>query len=56
MRCVAEAGGTVTAHCEQGDEIEKLRNSFFIQNNTSPLYHALSRPSVTEAGCSGKSN
>ncbi|MFZ0471873.1 MAG: dihydropyrimidinase, partial [Bacteroidales bacterium] len=49
MRCVAEAGGTVTAHCEQGDEIEKLRNSFFIQNNTSPLYHALSRPSVTEA-------
>jgi dihydropyrimidinase len=49
MKCVAEAGGTVTAHCEQGDEIEKLRNSFFVQNNTSPLYHALSRPAVTEA-------
>ena len=44
MKCVAEAGGIVTAHCELGDEIEKLRNSFFSQNNTSPFYHALSRP------------
>ena len=50
MRCVAEAGGTVTAHCELGDEIENLRNSFFSQNNTSPVYHALSRPPMLEAG------
>ncbi len=49
MECVAEAGGTVTAHCEMGDEIEKLRCTFFSQNNTSPYYHALSRPATLEA-------
>jgi dihydropyrimidinase len=49
MKCVAEAGGTVTAHCELGDEIEKLRTSFFSHNNTSPLFHALSRPATAEA-------
>jgi dihydropyrimidinase len=49
MRCVAEAGGIVTAHCELGDEIEKLRNSFFSQNNISPYYYALSRPAALEA-------
>jgi dihydropyrimidinase len=49
MECVAEAGAIVTAHCELGDEIEKLRNSFFSQNNTSPYYHALSRPAAAEA-------
>ncbi len=49
MKCVAEAGGIVTVHCELGDEIEKLRNSFFSQNNTSPYYHALSRPAALEA-------
>jgi len=50
MKCVAEAGGIVTVHCELGDEIEKLRSSFISQNNTSPLYHALSRPPALEAG------
>jgi dihydropyrimidinase len=50
MRCVAESGGTVTAHCELGDEIEKLRNEYSDQNNTSPYYHALSRPPELEAG------
>jgi len=49
MECVAEAGGIVTVHCEMGDEIEKLRNTFFSQNNTSPNYHALSRPAALEA-------
>jgi dihydropyrimidinase len=49
MRSVAEAGGMVTVHCELGDEIEKLRNSLFSQNNTSPYYHALSRPAATES-------
>ena len=50
MKCVAEAGGTVTAHCELCDEIEKLRNKYSDQINTSPYYHALSRPSRLEAG------
>jgi dihydropyrimidinase len=49
MKSVAEAGGIVTAHCELGDKIEKLRNSFFSQNNTSPYYHARSRPAGAEA-------
>lgn len=49
MRCVAEAGGMVTVHCELGDEIEKLRRGFFKRHNTSPYYHALSRPSPLEA-------
>jgi dihydropyrimidinase len=50
MKCVAEAGGIVTAHCELDDEIEKLRNEYSDQNNTSPYYHALSRPPELEAG------
>jgi dihydropyrimidinase len=50
MECVAEAGGIVTAHCELGDEIKKLGNEYSDQNNTSPYYHALSRPSELEAG------
>lgn len=54
MECVAEAGGIVTAHCELGDEIEKLRNAFFSQNKTSPIYHALSRPAACEAEAVGK--
>lgn len=50
MKCVAEAGGLVTVHCELGDEIETLRNSYIRQKNTLPLYHALSRPPAFEAG------
>jgi dihydropyrimidinase len=49
MKCVAEAGGMVTVHCEQGDEIEKLRNRYSDRNSTSPYYHALSRPAALEA-------
>jgi dihydropyrimidinase len=50
MKCVAEAGGMVTVHCELGNEIEKLRDLFVSQNNASPYYHALSRPPALEAG------
>ncbi|WP_173074088.1 dihydropyrimidinase [Tenuifilum thalassicum] len=49
MHAVAKHGGIVLAHCEKGDEIEQLRNSFYEQGNTSPKYHALSRPSHLEA-------
>lgn len=49
MKAVGNAGGIVAIHCEQGDEIEKLRTKFSSKGNTSPLYHALSRPAHMEA-------
>jgi len=49
MKAVAQAGGMVTAHCEEGDEIESLRDSYFNGGHTSPRYHALSRPARLEA-------
>jgi dihydropyrimidinase len=49
MKVVAKAGGMVTIHCEEGDEIEELRALYFNENKTSPLYHALSRPAHLEA-------
>jgi len=49
MKAVGKAGGTVTVHCEEGDEIERLRDSFIHDGHTLPLYHLLSRPSRLEA-------
>ncbi len=49
MRAVAQAGGMVTVHCEDGDKIELLRNKLFEQGKRSPHYHPLSRPSEAEA-------
>jgi dihydropyrimidinase len=49
MKAVSEAGGIVTIHCEDGNAIEKLRTKYFNEGNISPLYHALSRPSLMEA-------
>jgi dihydropyrimidinase len=49
MAAVAKAGGMVTVHAELGDEIELLRNKFYSEGKTEPLYHPLSRPSYTES-------
>lgn len=49
MRVVGKAGGIVTAHCELGDEIEALRDSFANEGKLSPEYHPLSRPNELEA-------
>ena len=49
MKVVGKAGGTVTVHCEEGDEIERLRNHFFRSDPANPLCHALSRPADMEA-------
>ncbi|HHN48321.1 MAG TPA: dihydropyrimidinase [Bacteroidales bacterium] len=49
LNVVGKKGGIVAVHCEAGDEIEKLRNKFFSRGQTSPYYHALSRPAETEA-------
>ncbi len=49
MKSVAGAGGIVTVHCETGDEIEKLRNSYYAEGYAEPFYHHLSRPAQTES-------
>lgn len=49
MTAVGRAGGIVTVHCEEGDKIEQLREEYYRDNHTSPLYHALSRPAHLEA-------
>lgn len=49
METVGKAGGMVTAHCEEGDKIEHLRNSLIAEGKTTPEYHPLSRPSHLEA-------
>lgn len=49
MKAVSAAGGMLTVHCEDGKEIEKLRSRYISEGHTSPLYHALSRPSKLEA-------
>ena len=49
MSAVGKAGGIVTVHCEEGDEIENLRDRYYRSNHTTPLYHALSRPANLEA-------
>jgi dihydropyrimidinase len=50
MNAVGTADGTVTVHCESGDEIDILRNKFFAQHHIEPKYHPLSRPAELEAG------
>ena len=49
MQAVAEAGGMVTIHCEDGDEIEILRNRLYNEQKRSPRFHPLSRPPELEA-------
>jgi dihydropyrimidinase len=49
LRVAGKAGRVVAVHAEMGDEIEKRRNEFYSRGNTSPYYHALSRPDETEA-------
>jgi dihydropyrimidinase len=49
LKIVGSGGGIVAVHCEMGDEIEAVRDQFFRDGKTTPLYHALSRPPETEA-------
>jgi dihydropyrimidinase len=48
MRLVGEHGGVVTLHAENGLVIEQLIREALAQGNTSPRYHALTRPSIME--------
>jgi len=49
MKAVGKSGGMVTAHCELGDDIEKLRNELENENKLSVQYHPISRPAKLEA-------
>ncbi len=49
MEVVAKEGGLVLAHCETGEEIDRLRNRFFAEGNTHPSFHPKSRPPHTES-------
>lgn len=49
MQVVGKSGGLVIAHCEIGDEIEVLRDTFAEEGKVSPAYHPLSRPANSEA-------
>jgi dihydropyrimidinase len=48
MQVAAETGALVMVHAENGDAIEVLMAEAIAAGNTSPLYHALSRPPETE--------
>ena len=49
MKAVGKYGGLVTAHCELGEDIEKLRDIFAKQGKLKPKFHPLSRPEKLEA-------
>ncbi len=48
LETAGKAGALVTAHCEEGDEIEALKERLFREGKRDPLYHSLSRPGNTE--------
>src|SRR5947209_20543749 len=48
MQVAAETGALVMVHAENGDAIEVLMAEAIAAGNTSPLYHALTRPPETE--------
>lgn len=48
MGVVGRNGGMVTVHCELGEELDRLRDAFYLQGKTQPIYHHLSRPPEVE--------
>lgn len=49
MRTVGSHGGMVSLHAENGTVIDVLIQEALEQGNTSPKYHALTRPQIMEA-------
>lgn len=54
METVKKAGGVLTVHAENHEEIEHLRKTFVEEGKTEPIYHALSRPNLTESEAVGR--
>lgn len=48
LKSVKKINGVLLVHCEDGDEIERLRNKYITCNNFEVEYHYLSRPDYTE--------
>jgi len=48
LKSSGEAGGLVLVHAENGDVIDVLTKEMLAKGQTSPLYHALSRPPQAE--------
>jgi len=48
MNAVGKQNGLVTVHAENGKVIEFLRQKSVLEGNTSPKYHALTRPVALE--------
>ncbi len=49
MKSIAAAGGLPIIHCENGPICEVLRAQAVAQSDTTPIYHALTRPPRQEA-------
>jgi dihydropyrimidinase len=54
MQIAREAGVLVMVHAENGDVIAKLQQQALAAGNTSPKYHALTRPEEVEAEATGR--
>lgn len=54
MQEVKQQGGMVTVHATNGDVIDYLIAKHLSEGKTSPLYHYLSQPEVTEAEASAR--
>nr|WP_321236416.1 dihydropyrimidinase [uncultured Psychroserpens sp.] len=54
MKVVKKHGGLVTVHATNGDMIDSLIAKNKALGNTSPIYHYLSQPEVTEAEASAR--
>jgi dihydropyrimidinase len=52
MRVVGTHGGMINLHAENGGVIQVLIEEALAQGNTSPKYHALTRPALMEAEAS----
>lgn len=49
MRAVGDKGGMINLHAENGSVIQVLIEEALAQGNTSPKYHAVTRPRLMEA-------
>ena len=49
MQKAAENGGTIMMHAENGIVIDVLREQALARGETDPIYHAVTRPPITES-------
>jgi dihydropyrimidinase len=54
METVKKAGGVLTVHAENHEAIENLRKTFVEEKRTEAIYHAKSRPNMTESEAVGR--